>query len=140
MEVAEVVAWCVGSPSAVFGVVRLRDRWQSRFRLSVVPLLRDSPTQGHEITIHNLYARQVNISYYELVKISGWPFFRSETCLSSPEGHRYGVEIGADSSHTMDFAEDEFFSTSAKALRGKKIILRLHIAGKGMRSFRIAPA
>ena len=124
-----VACWGAGL-STLLAMVKLWETWRDRFQIDVGCNLTSSPEIGNEIFIRNLTGRPAILSYWELFYCSGsWPF-RKYSEISSPGPDAYDLRVDAHSSTTLGFSEADHFEWGEKTLKGKKIYIRLHFAGR----------
>ncbi len=85
---------------------------------------------GNSISIRNLSGRAFILSYWELLYGTGcWPF-RKFSGLRSQDFDVRDVRIEAYSTYTLTFCDEDYFGSSPKALKGRKIYIRMHVAGR----------
>lgn len=124
------IAWWGAGLSTLLAIAKLWEMWRDRFRVDVGRNFTSDSEIGNEIFIRNLAAHPVILSYWELLYVSGrWPFLKFSS-LKDPGPDASDVRIEAHSSITFRFADGDYFSWSAKALKGRRIYIRLHIAGR----------
>jgi hypothetical protein len=111
-------------------IATLWEMWRDRFRFDVGRSFTSDVEIGNDVFIRNLAAHPVILSYWELLYVSGRSPFRKFPILEDPGPDASDVLIGAHSSITFRFADGDYFSWSAKALKGRRIYIRLHIAGR----------
>ena len=117
--------------STVLAAIRVWEFWQNRFRLEIDPFLTSLEEVGNEIQIRNLSDTPLLITYWELVWLSGyWPL-RKCSRTKSAEPDMSDIRIDAYSSTKFTFKEENHFGWGAKALKGRRIYLKLTVAGRG---------
>lgn len=118
--------------STVLACVKLWEVWCNRFRISVSYNFTSDPHEtGNEIYIRNLAHHPIILSYWEVLLFSGRkPFRRSETLIEPEPDEIRDVKIEAHSTHTLRFMEGNHFEWGAAALGGRKMFIRIHIAGR----------
>ena len=111
--------------STVLGLVKLHEEWEKRrLRIEVEGAFISSVEIGHRIDIRNLGSRPSILKYWEVVSIGGcWPA-RRENAIEAADFDDADIQIGADDSRSLRFAEARHF-----AERGNTYV-RLHIAGR----------
>lgn len=126
----EVIAWWGAILSTLLALMKLWEFWRDRFRIEVDRTLTTDPEIGNKIFVRNLAGHPVILSYWELISCEGrWSFQRHST-LSSPEADARDSRIETHSSFTLTFAEQDHFDWGSKALKGRRIYIRLYIAGR----------
>jgi hypothetical protein len=80
--------------------------------------------------VRNLSGNPLLITYWELVwrkhRLFGW----KESHIVSHEGGNPDIQINSLSSIKLTFNEMNYFSTNYNAAAGRKIFMRLYIAGR----------
>lgn len=115
--------------STLLALVKLAELWRDRFKIDVSYSFSSNESIGNKILIRNLFGRPIIIEFWEVLYCSGcWPF-RNFKALALP----YEVSdkrLEAHSTYELNFSEENYFSSSAKVLKGRKIFIRLYIAGR----------
>jgi len=125
-----VIAWWGAGLSTVLGLAKLWELWRDRFQVDVSFNFTSSPEIGNEILIRNLSTRKFILAHWELLYCTGhWPT-RRFTPLASREYDAGDVTIDPHSTYTLQFADFEHFDWGVDALGGRRIFIRLHIAGR----------
>lgn len=116
--------------STLLAAIKLSEVWRARLRIEIDPSFTDNEDIGNEIIIRNLGAVPLMITHWELVwRERHFPRWK-ESSLDNP-GEDYGdIRVNAHSSITMQFREQRHFSTSHDVVAGRKIFIRLFIAGR----------
>ena len=121
------IAWWGAGLSTLLAFIKLREVWLDRFRVDIGYNCSDI---DNKIYIRNLTGRPIIISYWELLYGSGiWPFRKFST-FESPAADASDIKIESHSSKTFTFSGADYFGWSEKALNGRKIYIRLDIAGR----------
>jgi len=129
MDTNFLALWGAGL-STVLAVVKLWEVWSNRFRMNVSHSFTSCPHEGNSIMIRNLSSRPVIMEYWELFFGSGiWPFRRTSD-IDSPGPDAQDNRIDSHSSKTLVFTGPDHFAWGVDALKGRKIYIRLHIAGR----------
>ena len=124
------IAWWGAGLSTLLAAVKLWELWRDRFRIDVGCNLTSNPDIGNEIFIRNLSAKPVILSYWEVLYGSrAWPF-RKFSEVESPGPDVYDSRIDPHSSKTLTFSEQNHFGWSRTTLKGRKIYIRLFMAGR----------
>ena len=124
------LAWWGACLSTFLAMVKLWEIWRDRFRIDVGYNFTGQPDIGNEIFVRNLTGYPIILSYWELLLLSGhWPF-RIESNSVTPQEDARDTRIEAHSSLTLAFSGQEHFDWGVEALRGRRIYLRLYIAGR----------
>ena len=84
---------------------------------------------GNTILIRNLSSRPFILTYWELLYGSGrWPRLKYEA-LAHAEYDEGDCKIEAHTTRELHLADEHYFDWGYKSLKGRKIYIRLHIAG-----------
>lgn len=103
---------------------------RNRPRLDVTYNFTSNEEEGDTVMIRNLSDKQIILAYWELLFCKGhWPYRKFEL-ICSPEGDNSGTLIAAHSSVNLHFSGSDYFHWGHKALRGRRIYIRLMIAGQ----------
>ena len=129
MDTNFLALWGAGL-STILAVVKLWEVWSNRFRMNVSHNFTTSQHEGNSIMVRNLSGRPVIVEYWELFFGSGiWPF-KKISDIDSPGSDAQDFRIDSQSSKTLVFAGPDHFDWGVDALKGRKIYIRLHIAGR----------
>lgn len=116
--------------STLLAVVKLWEMWRERFRLEIGYNFTDNIEIGNAILLRNLSGKPIILSYWELLQSSGnWPR-KVLTDIAYPDHDAGDRRIEPYSTLELSFAEQNYFEWSRKALKGGKLLIRLHIAGR----------
>lgn len=129
-SVSTLIAWWVAGLSTLLALVKFYELWRDRSRVEVSYNFTGSESIGNEIFIRNLSDRPVILKYWELLYCSGrWPIRRLKFFESSDfdSGDR---RLEPYSTHTLHFADANYFSWGYEELNGRSIFIRLHVAGR----------
>lgn len=127
---SSLIAWWGAGLSTLLAVVKLYELWQDRFRVDVSYNFTSSESIGNEVLIRNLSNRSLILTHWELLYCSGrWPR-RSFEPFASADFDAGDHKLEPYATYTLHFAEENHFSTNHKALNGRRIIIRLQIAGR----------
>ncbi len=125
-----LIAWWGAGLSTLLAVVKILELWRDRFQIDVSYNFTSSESIGNEILIRNLSNRPLILTHWELLYCSGrWPR-RSFEPLESAEFDSGDRRLEPYATHTLHFAEANYFSSSPKALKGRRIFVLLHVAGR----------
>jgi hypothetical protein len=125
-----LIAWWGAGLSTLLAIVKLFELWRDRFRVDVSYNFTSSENIGNEIFIRNLSNRSLILTHWELLYCSGrWPR-RSFEPFDSAEFDAGDHRLEPYTTHTLRFAEANYFSSGHKALNGRRIFIRLHVAGR----------
>lgn len=129
-ETSTLIAWWGAGLSTLLAIVKLWELWQDRFRLDVDYNFAGDASIGNSILIRNLSSRPLILSYWEVLYCSGrWPRWKFEGIAYAD--HDAGDQrIEPHSTLDLHFSEDNYFSWGHKALKGRRIYIRLHLAGR----------
>jgi hypothetical protein len=124
------IAWWGAALSTLLAIIKVWEVWRDRFRINIGHNFTSDPYEGNEIFVRNLAGHPIIISYWELLHGTGiWPF-RKLSSFESPGPDATDIKIEAHSSKSFVFSEGEHFGWSKKYLNGRKIYIRLYIAGR----------
>lgn len=126
----DYIAWWGAGLSTFLAFVKLWELWGSRFRVDIGRNFTSEPDIGNEIFIRNLSSKPIILEYWELHYCSRWWPFRKFEEFESPGPDACDIQIQPHSSKSLSFSGQYHFSWSAKALNGRKIYLKLYIAGR----------
>lgn len=125
-----LIAWWGAGLSTLLAIVKLLELWRDRFRVEVSHNFTGSESIGNEVLIRNLSNRPLIITYWELLYCSGrWPQ-RTFEPLESADFDSGDRRLEPYATHTLHFADANYFSWGHKALNGRRIVILLHIAGR----------
>lgn len=125
-----LIAWWGAGLSTLLAIVKIFELWRDRFRVYVSYNFTGDESIGNEVIIRNLSSRPLILTYWELLYCSGrWPR-RSFELLESADFDSGDRRLEPYATHTLQFAEENYFSWGNKALNGRRIFIRLHVAGR----------
>ena len=125
-----LIAWWGAGLSTLLAIVKLFELWQDRFRVDVSYNFTGDENIGNEVLIRNLCNRPLILAHWELLYCSGrWPRRRFEP-LESADFDSGDRRLEPYATHTLHFAEVNYFSWGHKTLNGRRIFIRLHVAGR----------
>jgi hypothetical protein len=115
--------------SSVLAAVKIWEVWRSRTRIEFAYNLGDAE-QGNEVTVFNLSATPIQITYWELLwRHRRWGRWKQSRSMEPPE-YWTGRNAEGHSSATLKFIGDQYFDWEPRALGSDRIYIRLHIAGR----------
>lgn len=124
-----VAAWGAILSTLLAGI-KIWELWRDRHRIDVGYSFTSDRNQGNTITLRNVSARPLILSYWELQYGKGrWPFKRSDT-FQWPEHDESDTKIDAYSSFSLRFTAAEHFDWGSTVLQGRDLYVRLHFAGR----------
>lgn len=124
------IAWWGAGLSTLLALVKLYELWQNRFRVEVGCVFTSDESIGNEVLIRNLSNRPLIITYWELLYCSGrWPHTKFES-FESAEFDDGDDRLDPNETRTLSFSEANYFATTPKALKGRRIYIRLYFAGR----------
>ena len=129
-DTSSIIAWWGAGLSTLLAIVKLWELWRDRFRLEVGYNFASLESVGNTILIRNISSRPLILSYWEVLYCSGrWPRreFQDIAYADHDSGDR---KIEPHSTLELHFAEENHFSWGHKALKGRRIFIRLHVAGR----------
>jgi len=125
-----LIAWWGAGLSTLLAVVKLLELWRDRFRMDISYNFTGSESVGNEVFIRNLSNRPLILTYWELLYCSGrWPR-RSFAPLESADFDSGDCRLEPYATHTLHFVKANYFSWGHKGLNGRRIFIRLHVAGR----------
>ena len=116
--------------STILGLLKVKEVWQKRFRIDIVPYFTSDSQRGNEIIIRNLGGEPIILTHWELLWVSGRRPLWKKVPFRSPEEVATDVRIDERSSHKLRFVEEDHFVWNPTALRGRKIYIHLWFAGR----------
>ncbi|MCE1240492.1 MAG: hypothetical protein LWW83_11270 [Azonexaceae bacterium] len=129
-EAPSLIAWWGAGLSTLLAIVKLWELWRDRFRLEVGYNFAGNAEVGNTILIRNLSGKPIILSFWEVLYVSGyWPRRKFED-IAYPDHDSGDRRIESHSTLELHFAEQDYFSWGHKALKGRKIFIRLHFAGR----------
>lgn len=125
--------------SSILGAIKLFELWRDRHRVEVSYSFTSDVHEGNTITIRNLSNRQIIISYWELFTARDKNGKHELELLSYKDYDTSDLQIAANSSYSLHFCEANYFNTSHNFLKGRKIYIKLCIAGRSHRIYSVYP-
>jgi hypothetical protein len=131
MTGSTLIAWWGAVLSTLLALIKLWEFWRDRFQVEVSHNFTGNPEIGNEILVRNLSGRTFILAYWELLYGAGrWPTRRFSP-LTSPEYFDVGdVRVKPHSTYTLTFTDENHFDWGVGALKGRRIFIRLYIAGR----------
>lgn len=124
------IAWWGAGLSTLLALIKLFELWRDRFRIEVGYGFTDDPAMGNDILIRNLSGKPIILAYWELFyRPNIWPL-EKDCHIKSPEDSAHDIRIEPNSSTTLKFKEMDHFAWGWKVMRGRRIYIRLHVAGR----------
>jgi len=124
------IAWWGAGLSTLLASGKLWKLWRDRFRVEVSYNVTGNQSIGNEVFIRNLANRPLIITHWELLYSSGrWPrmdFAPLESAEFDTGDHRLEPYV----TRTLRFKDANYFSWGYKELNGRRIFIRLHVAGR----------
>lgn len=124
------VAWWGACLSTALAGVKLWELWRDRFRVSVSYNFTSDPDSGNEIFVRNLAQHPIILSYWEVLLVSRYPPFRKFSGVVEPSPDIRDFRIDAHSTYTLHFRYGDHFNWGVEFLKGRRIYIRLHVAGR----------
>jgi hypothetical protein len=129
----QVSDWIAGYAAVLSTLIAAAQGWgwlTNRPRLDVTYAFTDNEEEGNTVTIRNISDKQIILAYWELLYCKGhWPCRKFEL-ICSPEYDNGDTLIAAHSSRSLHFAGADHFAWEHKVLQGRRIFIRLMIAGQ----------
>jgi hypothetical protein len=126
----DYIAWWGAGLSTLLAFVKLWELWRDRFRIDIGYGFTGDPGMGNDIHIRNLAGKPIILGYWELFYRSNWWPLRKDSHIDSPGPDAHDVRIEGHSSKTINFSGIDHFDWGWKAMKGRRIYIRLHIAGR----------
>jgi len=126
----DYIAWWGAGLSTLLAFVKLWELWRDRFRIDIGYGFTGDPGMGNDIHIRNLAGKPIILGYWELFYRSNWWPLRKDSHIDSPGPDAHDVRIEGHSSKTINFSGIDHFDWGGKAMKGRRIYIRLHIAGR----------
>jgi transcriptional antiterminator Rof (Rho-off) len=130
-ESQSFIAWWGAVISSILAGIRIFEFWRERFRIEVSCTLRGGESLGNTIQIRNISSKPIIVSSWEVVYVSGrWPFddYQDVVCSDHDSGD---LRIESHSTLELNFTGQDYFSWSQKDLCGRRVFIRIYIAGRG---------
>ncbi len=121
------IAWWGAGLSTLLALVKLWELWRDRFRIDVgYGFTEDS----NNIHIRNLSGKPIILTYWEVFyRPHLWPI-KKDSCINSPGEYACDIEIKPHSRKTLSFMGEDYFNCGCKAMQGRRIYIKLHVAGR----------
>ena len=116
--------------SSVLAILRFWEFWRDRFQIDISYNFVGDPEIGNQILIRNLSGRPIILAYWELQWRRRWLPFQSVVTRMTPEHDIRDARIDPQSTYTLHFSGADYFDWGVRALKGKTIYIRLHVAGR----------
>jgi len=130
MTGSTLIAWWGAVLSTLLALSKLWELWRDRFQVEVSGNFTSHPEIGNEILVPNLSGRTFIVAHWELLYGTGrWPS-RRFTPLASPDYDVGDLRFESHSTHTLRFSGADHFDWGVGASKGRRIFIRLHIAGR----------
>jgi hypothetical protein len=125
-----LIAWWGAGLSTLLAIVKLLELWRDRFQVDVSSTLTSDESIGNAVLIRNLSNRPLILTHWELLYCSGrWPR-RSFEPIESADFDSGDRRLEPYATHTLHFAEANYFSWGHKTLNRRRIFILLHVAGR----------
>lgn len=129
-EAPSIIAWWGAGLSTLLAIVKLWELWRDRFRLEIGYSFTSEAQIGNTVLIRNLSGKPIILSFWEVLYSGGhWPRRKFEA-IAYPNHDSGDRRIEPHSTLELHFAEQDYFSSSHKALKGRRIFIRLHVVGR----------
>lgn len=127
---SNAIAWWGAGLSTLLALIKLWELWRDRFRLQVGYNFRGNEDLGNEVIIRNLSTRPVVLTYWELLYCTGRFPNRTLEAFRDPGADVEDIQIAPHTSYALTFSEQDHFDWGVRALNGRAIYVRLHLAGR----------
>lgn len=116
--------------STLLAIVKVWEIWRDRFQLDISHSFTSDEGIGNDVLIRNLSARPIIISHWELVYCSGrWPR-RKFQVIAYRDYDAGDSRVEPQTTHTLHFSDQDYFDWGHGFLNGRRICIRLHVAGR----------
>jgi hypothetical protein len=123
-----IALWGAGL-STLLAIVKFLELWRERFRLDVSYNLTGSIDIGNTILIRNLSSRPIILDHWELSYCSRWLHRKCED-IAYADFNATDRRIEPHSTFKLQFSGQDHFSWGSERLKGRRIYIRLFIAGR----------
>lgn len=124
------IAWWGACLSTLLAIIKLWELWSGRFRIDVGRNLTSEPEIGNQIFIRNLSSKPIILEYWQLQYCSRWWPIRKFDEFECPGEDAADIQIQPHSSKTLSFTDQYHFAWGYKVLNGRRIYIKLYIAGR----------
>ncbi len=125
-----LVAWWGAILSTFLAAIKVREIWRDRFRVDISHSFAGLSYIGNKVLIRNLGVRPFILADWALLYCSGrWPCRRLEP-LASTESDNTDSKVDPGSTYTLHFVDENYFNWGGSALNGRRIYIRLNVAGR----------
>lgn len=124
------IAWWGAGLSTLLALVKLYELWRDRFRVEVAYMFSGSQEVGNEVRIRNLSGRPFILVHWELFYASRYSHRWKVEAIEDRDFDDGDSKVDPYGTVVLAFSEARYFSSSAKALQGRRIYIRLHLAGR----------
>jgi hypothetical protein len=126
-----ILTWWGACLSTLLACIKIWEIWRDRLRLEVGYSFTDCEDVGNKIFIRNTSPRTIIVTHWDLLSapragLMGKPVEH----ICSADWDYEGESVQPGSTITLLFAESTFFSWPTSVSKSRKILLRLHIAGR----------
>ena len=125
----QILAICALVLSTGLFIFKIIEVWNSQIRIDVAATTTSSEEQGHTIRIRNLSNKTFIITYWEVFISHPWEIKKNAHVLCNADYDDGDHRMDPYSTFILNFAQANYFSVSEKALNGKRIYIRICIAG-----------
>lgn len=126
----EIIAIWGAGLSTLLALIKIWDIWSARRRIEVSYGFVGLPEVGNDIIIRNLSDKPMIVTYWELLfcerKGLKWIPYKNE----NPAEDTCDICIQGHTSKILNFSGPDYFDWGHKALGGKRLYLKMYIAGK----------
>lgn len=125
------LAWWGAVVSTWLAITKFWELWRDRFHIEIGHNFTGSQEIGNEVLIRNLSGRTFILTHWELFFCDGyWPLRRITSPIAESEYDARDNKIEPHSTYTLRFVQQNYFDWGPKALKGRKIFIRLYAAGR----------
>ena len=116
--------------STVLAAIKIWEIWKTRVRVEIGYNFTGNDDMGNEVIIRNLSSTPLIITYWELIWRQRTLFGWKQSHAIGPEESVEDTKLAAHSSFKLIFQGKDHFDWGSSALNGRKIFIRLCVAGR----------
>ncbi|CAN7286075.1 hypothetical protein LJR251_001372 [Rhizobium rhizogenes] len=136
---ATIPAWLGFFIATALAVIKVWELWRDRFRINVSASFAGDERIGNTIYVRNLSPHAVILTHWQVYYARRfWPFAKKQV-VKEREFDAGDTIIEKTSTYSIQFSEQNYFSSSHKWLNGRSIYIKLHFAGRSQVRRRIYP-
>lgn len=113
--------------------------WWARHRIDTSYGFTSSAIEGNTVLIRNLSNRPIIIEYWEQFAAHDKGGKEGYDVLALPDSLPDDTQLAAMSTLTLRFCEADYFGTTPKYLKCRRIYLKLWVAGRKPATYKVYP-